>query len=145
LNVQHNYDVGGKILYAGNGDTRRASTIGQTVLQGRNGLPLPPGTRTFSAPSWRPDGGYYIADATHEVVLDQNGKVVAGIFAAQPAPCSSSGDGGPATQARICNPTNVAAAPDGSFYVVDAKANNSRIRRVGVDGIIRTIAGGSRD
>ncbi|MFZ4789728.1 MAG: PKD domain-containing protein [Candidatus Competibacteraceae bacterium] len=50
-----------------------------------------------------------------------------------------SGDGGPATQASLNFPTSVAVAADGSVLIADA--NNSRIRRVGPDGIITTVAG----
>ena len=49
-----------------------------------------------------------------------------------------SGDGGPATQARI-NPRGIVVAPDGSVLI--AEFNNHRVRRVGLDGIINTIAG----
>jgi len=49
-----------------------------------------------------------------------------------------SGDGGPATQAGI-GPSSVAVAPDGSLYIADRK--NYRVRRVGPDGIITTVAG----
>src|SRR5439155_1692857 len=50
-----------------------------------------------------------------------------------------SGDGGPATQATLRNPRNVALAPDGSLYIVDR--DNHCIRRMGPDGIITTVAG----
>lgn len=52
---------------------------------------------------------------------------------------SFGGDGGPAIQADLLEPTRVAAAADGSMWIADT--GNHRIRRVGPDGIITTIAG----
>ncbi|GAB3991183.1 hypothetical protein GCM10028807_20710 [Spirosoma daeguense] len=48
-----------------------------------------------------------------------------------------SGDGGPATSARLASPTSIAADGSGNLYV----ATNNRIRRVGATGIISTVAG----
>ena len=50
-----------------------------------------------------------------------------------------SGDGGPATAARLNNPRGVAALPDGGFLVADSL--NNRIRRVSAAGVITTVAG----
>ena len=50
-----------------------------------------------------------------------------------------SGDGGPATSAALDNPLALAVDAAGTVFVSDA--NNRRIRRIGVDGIITTIAG----
>lgn len=49
-----------------------------------------------------------------------------------------SGDGGPATQAQIGDPSHIAAATDGTLYFLD---NNTRVRRVTPDGIITTLCG----
>ncbi|MGD9764414.1 MAG: dockerin type I domain-containing protein [Candidatus Binatia bacterium] len=49
------------------------------------------------------------------------------------------GDGGPAVQAKFRAPVAIALSPDGVLYVADSESH--RIRRVGVDGIINTVAG----
>ena len=48
------------------------------------------------------------------------------------------GDGGQALAAQLHFPSNVAVAPDGTIYLSDS---NRRVRQVGPDGIIWTIAG----
>jgi uncharacterized protein (TIGR03437 family) len=51
-----------------------------------------------------------------------------------------SGDGGPAAQAQLAFPYGVAADILGNVYIADL--GNARVRRVGIDGKITTIAGG---
>src|SRR6516165_1598199 len=53
-----------------------------------------------------------------------------------------SGDGGPATDARLSSPAAIAFDSEGNLYIADA--GNNRIRRVGRDGIITTVAGTGR-
>ena len=53
-----------------------------------------------------------------------------------------SGDGGPAIQARLNNPFGVVRGPDGAIYFCDT--SNHRIRKVGADGKISTVAGSGR-
>ena len=50
-----------------------------------------------------------------------------------------SGDGGPATGAGLVDPTGVAVAYDGTIYLADRDGH--RIRRIGTDGVITTVAG----
>ena len=50
-----------------------------------------------------------------------------------------SGDGGPAINASLKFPSGVATDSIGNFYIADT--SNHRIRRVGADGIITTVAG----
>ena len=50
-----------------------------------------------------------------------------------------SGDGGPATEARLGASLSLATDAAGNLYIADA--GNNRVRRVGLDGIITTVAG----
>lgn len=50
-----------------------------------------------------------------------------------------SGDGGPAAEAQLNNPFGIVRGPDGALIICDT--DNHRIRRVGPDGVISTIAG----
>ena len=84
-------------------------------------------------------GGVLVADAGANRVLRvaPNGAVttVAGTGVA-----GFSGDGGPATAAKLDGPRGVTALPGGGFVIADA--DNWRVRRVAPDGTITTIAGG---
>jgi len=53
-----------------------------------------------------------------------------------------SGDGGPATDALLSSPAAIAFDSEGNLYIADT--GNNRIRRVGRDGIITTVAGTDR-
>jgi RHS repeat-associated protein len=73
------------------------------------------------------DGSYRNAEAIGPVV-----ETIAGTGC-----CGSSGDDGPAKEAALEFPNSLAVGPDGSLYV----GESNRIRRIGRDGIIRTVAG----
>jgi YD repeat-containing protein len=117
LDVHHAYDQAGRVLHLGNGHERRADGAG--------------GQQAFNLSIASIAGGGTGNDI---------------------------GDGGQATDARLDNPDyrggagtardrmpyiprGIAVAPDGVVYVVD---ESSRIRRIGVDGVISTVAGGGR-
>jgi len=85
-----------------------------------------------------PDGGLYIADCGNNRVrrVGPDGVITT---AAGNGMAGFGGDGGPATQAALNCPWDVATGPDGSLYIADF--NNNRVRRVGPDGVIATVAG----
>ena len=83
-------------------------------------------------------GNMFILDTNDQCVrkVDPSGTIntVAGDGTA-----GYSGDGGPATSAQLNNPNGIALDASGNLYIADT--NNSRIRKVGSDGTITTVAG----
>ncbi|MDD9998867.1 MAG: hypothetical protein OXQ89_14085 [Rhodospirillaceae bacterium] len=83
-------------------------------------------------------GNVYVADYVNNRIrrIAQDGTI--GTFAGSGQP-GSSGDGGPATQARLNWPSGVAVDAAGNVYVAEYVGN--RIRRIRADGTIETLAG----
>src|SRR5262249_37474022 len=154
LDVHHAYEPGGHALYLGDGGRRSAHTMPQVITtvagnghyDGSSGDGGPATQAQLLLP-WSiavaPDGSLYIADMFNNRIrrVGPDGIIttVAGSGDYGSGDYGFSGDGGPATQAQLGLPTGVAVAPDGSLYIADMF--NNRIRRVGPDGIIATIAG----
>ncbi|WP_130796896.1 RICIN domain-containing protein [Streptomyces otsuchiensis] len=84
------------------------------------------------------EGALYLADADNhrvrKVASDGTITTVAGTGTA-----GFSGDGGPATAARLSRPFGVAVDHTGVLYV--AEYNNNRVRKIAADGTITTVAG----
>lgn len=84
-------------------------------------------------------GKIYIADtgnvSLRKVTPDGIIATIAGGFAGG----GFSGDGGPATQAKLLYPQSVAVDRSGNLYI--AEWGNNRIRKVDTNGVINTIAG----
>ncbi|MCU1330055.1 MAG: repeat containing protein [Bryobacterales bacterium] len=81
-------------------------------------------------------GSNQLGGRVFKITLDGQISIVAGgaqLF-------SSSADGGPATSAVLSLPTAAALDTEGNLVIADSL--NDRIRRVSVDGVIETIAGG---
>jgi sugar lactone lactonase YvrE len=96
------------------------------------------------------DGNLYIADSGNQRIrkADRQGTIttVAGSGTEEVASGPTtriaegfSGDGGPATQARLAAPVSVAVDSAGTLYIADG--DNYRVRKVTPDGTISTIAG----
>lgn len=86
-----------------------------------------------------PDGALYVADTNHERIrrVDPVSNVVTTY--AGTGEFGFSGDGGPATAAKLGDPWDVDVDERGNVYVVDYYTN--RIRKISPSGTITTIAG----
>ena len=160
LNIHNTYDPVGKVILFGDGSWRSADTLGTTAIETVAGDGRYGGAGTYDDDGYflgdyvgpatgaslespvsvtiGPDGSIYIADDANYRIRrtgpDGIITTVAGIDSD-----GYSGDGGPATSASIGFPGGVAAGYDGSIYISDWL--NNRIRRVGPDGIMATVAG----
>ncbi|MCP9485244.1 MAG: hypothetical protein MSC30_05260 [Gaiellaceae bacterium MAG52_C11] len=85
-----------------------------------------------------PDGGFLIPDTNNHRVRKVSAAGVITTVAGTGVQ-GFSGDGGPATVAKLSIAFGVAPTADGGFLLIDA--GSQRIRKVGVDGIIDTVAG----
>ena len=88
------------------------------------------------------DGDLYIADHRNSLIRMVDAETGAITTVAGTGEQGFSGDGGPATQAAIALPRDVALDAEGSLYIADGA--NSRIRRVSPGGTITTVAGTGR-
>ncbi|MBM4361940.1 MAG: hypothetical protein FJ104_04615, partial [Deltaproteobacteria bacterium] len=99
-----------------------------------------------------PDGSLLILslDNLRRVTPDGVIRRVAGQYFSDPnnkPSCAGyPGDGGPASSARLCGAEAVAAGRDGAVYLLEtgSTVSDGRLRRIGADGVIRTLAAGVR-
>ncbi|HTM47440.1 MAG TPA: NHL repeat-containing protein, partial [Bryobacteraceae bacterium] len=83
-------------------------------------------------------GNVYIADPDNHRVRRVNPQGIIQTVAGQGYP-GFSGDGGPASQARLNAPYGLATDAAGALYIADL--GNNRVRKVTPDGVITTVAG----
>ena len=157
LSPHHVYDPVGRILYYGDGSQRSVDNINQTIdteagdgsyscisMGGFNGdTAVPALDAKLAQPSGivaAADGSYYFADRFNQRIRRVDASSIIHTVAGGGSPADGVGDGLPATQAKLSGPYDVAMGPDGNLYIADT--GNNRIRRVGTDGVIRTVAGG---
>lgn len=81
-------------------------------------------------------GNYYVSDTYYQQVFQVSAGGTIKVYAGNGLP-GSSGDGGPATQAQLYNPEDLAVDSSGNLYICDF--SNSRIRKVTPGGTISTV------
>ena len=147
LDVHHAYDPVGRTLYLGTGERRAARDIrssrvvagnGDSTYAGDGGPATAASLITPEEVTVGPDGSVYVVDRDAHVVRQVAPDGIITTMAGT-GTAGFSGDGGPAAAAQLNTPLDVAVGLDGSLYIADA--GNSRVRRVGPDGIITTLAG----
>jgi uncharacterized protein (TIGR03437 family) len=84
-------------------------------------------------------GNLYIAEYSGNVVRKVSAATGVITAVAGNGSVGYSGDGGPATSAQLNGPSGLALDAAGDLYVADA--GNHRVRRIGPDGTITTVAG----
>ncbi len=121
-----------------NGIITTVAGTGERGYGGDGGLTTEARLNSTSGVAVDPSGNLYLADSNNDRVrkVGTNGIIttVAGTGVRE-----YSGDGGLATDARIAYPTSVAVDPAGNLYIADFM--NNRVRKVGTNGIITTVAG----
>ncbi len=148
LDVQHTYDVTGRMLRLGDGTNRTLNglpPIIQTIAgNGQASGALGDGGSATSAVvaspqavAVGPDGSVYVVAQNCVRKVDPGGNIRT--FAGQCASPGFSGDNGPATSAQLQSPEDIAFGPDGSLYIADTV--NMVVRRVAPGGTITTVAG----
>jgi sugar lactone lactonase YvrE len=84
-------------------------------------------------------GNLFIADTYDQRILKWSTNGLETTVAGIDSQTGYSGDGGPATNAKLWNPSGVAVDGSGNLFIVDAF--NYRIREVTTNGVITTVAG----
>ncbi len=115
--------------YAGNGD---AGFSGDGGPAREAALNFPAGLAFDSK------GDLYIADRNNHRVRKIDSRGIISTVAGTGTP-DMGGDDGPALEAHLNYPSDVAVDPDGNLFISDR--SNNRIRKVDPEGIISTIAG----
>ncbi len=140
-------DPDGTLYIADTGNHRiRAIVAGQITtfagtgtagLSGDGAAPTAAALRSPTAMAFDPAGALLVCDTgNHRIRRIASGSITT---VAGNGIQGFAGDGGPATSAELDTPLGVAAFAAGAFYIADA--HNDRIRSVGLDGIIHTVAG----
>ncbi|MBL1276170.1 MAG: thrombospondin type 3 repeat-containing protein, partial [Ectothiorhodospiraceae bacterium] len=139
------------IVDRGNHRVRRVTpdgiitTVAGTGVSGYSGDGGPAELAQLNGPSGitlGDDGSLYVADTSNFRVrrISRDG-IISTVAGNGTGTGNSGGDGGPAIEASLSSPGDVALSRDGSIYISQLSPYYSTIRRVAPDGIISTVAG----
>jgi RHS repeat-associated protein len=160
ISAQNFYDVTGQVMLNGDGTRRGVQSpqsqnkITQSIANGEchcrdvsydpgagDGGPVSKATIIATFLAVAPDGSYYMGNSRRirKVAADGNVTTVIGdgVFSTAPPTPSQSGDGGPASAAKLATAKDMVVGPNGDLFILD----DQRIRRIGTDGIVRAFAG----
>jgi Tol biopolymer transport system component len=143
-------DTAGDVFVADHGNSRirrvtpngTISTVAGNGLFGFNGDGIPATDAALNEPS------AVVADAAGNLfIADEGSSRIREVLAttglittvAGNGTADFRGDGGPATDAALANPSGVAVDPAGNLYIADT--GNDRIRKVSPSGVMTTAAG----
>lgn len=136
LDIHHAYNPSGQVLYQGDGAKRRSTNVSAVIST------LVGGFKEAMSVAIDAQGNLFVAEAsgyrvrkvgTDGIITTVAGNGIRGY----------SGDGGPATAASLGPPEDIAVDAQGNLFIADWE--NHRVRKVGLDGIISTIAGNGVD
>jgi NHL repeat len=123
---------------AADGTTEVVAGTGEAGYSGDGGPATAANLNFVHSVAVLPGGGFVLADTRNDsvrkVAADGTITTIVGVGSA-----GFSGDGGPASEARLWAPHGVAVRANGSILVADT--DNDRVRLVTPDGMISTIAG----
>jgi RHS repeat-associated protein len=153
LDINHTYDATSRTLFGGDGSQRSiaanpVAALQESLVVGGKDPSAPgdggPARKAFlsypMATKVAPDGAIYVVDEGADRIRRIGRDGIITTFAGNRLADDGLGDDGPAADAWLSQPDDIALGPDGSVYVSDS--GNGRIRRITPDGIITTVAGG---
>jgi trimeric autotransporter adhesin len=140
-------DSSGNLWIADTGNERIREVSNGTITTvaggGSNTSGTGPATSaSLAAPSGiavEPGGTILFSDSSHNRVVRLSSGTLEIVAGSTTATAGFSGDGGPATSAKLRGPQGLSEDPSGNIYIADTA--NDAIRQVGSDGIIETVAG----
>lgn len=149
LTQHHSYDPQSQVLYLGDGSRRVARQLNPEVrtIAGNGesngaGTNLPATSVSLTEPlrmAFDPAGTLYIVDHSGHKVRKVDANGILSAFAGTGFGFATTGDGGPAVDARLDSPWDIAIDHGGNVFISDWTQH--RVRKVDRNGIITTIAG----